>query len=530
MKRKVDTSINNKTVIAAPLNKKNCRVCCDHFKEPLGVYSTHHANSSKCPHFTTSDRKSPHEPKSGDDILTDNNDILTDNNDKELLVSNSDCTSVEVDNDKLINLSTIIKSEANGDSSDDHSAYIINDNYDSDNVTFERKCKEPIFPADVIKYYYPIFVAGDPPGLRETSVLAVDPNYNFPLVLSNGEGLCSTTMVKRIKVIQHNRLIDHRGIFWAIDQFLLKKRHSATAADEVYMQAGCFEGSMKKHIIKGMGKAKANGFAPGDMLVNKFSGSDTVSAAANLLMTIKSKKHPLSEDTTIDDYSSLNTREYVYPHKTEAEAINILRHYGTVRDVPGDGSCGYHCMMLLLHRMKLIDNTLSVTQFCRGIHEFIESNMSKFVGVSLDGNDAVFQYPWGQISPPKKKSCNPAASWTRFMTTAVMSGIWSNRVDYSSPVSKAHWMDSGYLFPVIAYKYQIRQLVLYDNSGTHAKSVNGGHCFTAYVYCYDKSTCSISTNTIPGLVHDIGASGNACMVFFCKQSYFMLFEYFDLCS
>jgi hypothetical protein len=114
----------------------------------------------------------------------------------------------------------------------------------------------------------------------------------------------------------------------------LKKSGSATAADGVYMQAGCFEAIMKKHIIKGMGKAKANGFAPGDMLINKFNGGDTVSAAANLLTTIKSKKHPLSEDTTIDDNSSLNTREYVFPHKTEAEAINILRRYGTVRDVP----------------------------------------------------------------------------------------------------------------------------------------------------------------------------------------------------
>ena len=43
-----------------------------------------------------------------------------------------------------------------------------------------------------------------------------------------------------------------------------------------------------------------------------------------------------------------------------------------------------------------------------------------------------------------------------------MNGIWSNCVDYSSPISKAHWMDSAYLFPVIAYKYQIRKLVLYD--------------------------------------------------------------------
>ncbi len=116
------------------------------------------------------------------------------------------------------------------------------------------------------------------------------------------------------------------------------------------------------------------------------------------------------------------------------------------------------------------------------------------------------------------------------MTTEVMSGIWSNRVDYSSPVSKANWMDSGYLFPVIAYKYKIRQLVLYGNSGTHTQSVAGGRCFTTYVYCYDKAKCSVSTITIPGLVHDIGASRNACVVFFCDQSHVMLFEYFDPCS
>ncbi len=82
----VDTCSNNKTVTAASMNKKNCRVCCDHFKKPLEINSTHSANSSKCHHYTTFDRKSPHEPTSGDDVLTDNNDILTDKNDKELLV------------------------------------------------------------------------------------------------------------------------------------------------------------------------------------------------------------------------------------------------------------------------------------------------------------------------------------------------------------------------------------------------------------------------------------------------------------
>ncbi len=80
------------------------------------------------------------------------------------------------------------------------------------------------------------------------------------------------------------------------------------------------------------------------------------------------------------------------------------------------------------------------------------------------------------------------------MTTEVMSGIWSNRIDYSSTVGKVHWMDSGYLLPIIAYKYKISKIFLYDNSGTDTHSVDGGHCFTTYVYCYDQSKCCVSTN------------------------------------
>jgi hypothetical protein len=108
-----------------------------------------------------------------------------------------------------------------------------------------------------------------------------------------------------------------------------------------------------------------------------------------------------------------------------------------------------------------------------------------------------------------------------------MNRIWSKHLDYSTPVSKAHWMDSAYLCPVIviAYKYEIRKLVLYDNSGTDTNSVDGGHCFTTYVYCYDKSKCQVSTKTIPGFIHNIGASGNAGVVFFCDQSHFNLIEF-----
>ena len=40
LKRKANTGSKDKTIVAAPSKKKNCRVCHDHFKEPVEIYST----------------------------------------------------------------------------------------------------------------------------------------------------------------------------------------------------------------------------------------------------------------------------------------------------------------------------------------------------------------------------------------------------------------------------------------------------------------------------------------------------------
>jgi hypothetical protein len=220
-------------------------------------------------------------------------------------------------------------------------------------------------------------------------------------------------------------------------------------------------------------------------------------------------------------------QQYEFPHKSTAEAKVILMTYGTLQDVPADGSCGYHSIMLLLRRIHLIDNNLSVTEFRRGIHDFILSNMVQFVGVSADDSDCVFQFPWGSMDRVVKQHRNPAATRKRYMTTKVLSGIWSKNVSYLSFVSIPHWMDAGHLLPVIVYKYQIKQLVLYDNSGSHMIGVDGSRCFTTVVFCYDKSKGCVSMNVLPGLVYDIVASGNACMVYLREESHFMLFQYFD---
>ncbi len=56
------------------------------------------------------------------------------------------------------------------------------------------------------------------------------------------------------------------------------------AADGASMQARTFGFIMKKHIIKGMEKAKADGFAPGDMLINS-SSAKSVLAGEKLVAT-----------------------------------------------------------------------------------------------------------------------------------------------------------------------------------------------------------------------------------------------------
>jgi hypothetical protein len=73
-----------------------------------------------------------------------------------------------------------------------------------------------------------------------------------------------------------------------MDRFQLKKRGSAAAADGVYMQAGYFDDVMKRNITNAMGKARSHGFAPGDMLINKFHVERELEQQTSFLRTPKS--------------------------------------------------------------------------------------------------------------------------------------------------------------------------------------------------------------------------------------------------
>jgi hypothetical protein len=170
----------------------------------------------------------------------------------------------------------------------------------------EGRSNEPIRPGDVIEYYCPIFVTGDKRGLRQATVLAVDPKDTMPLVLSNGEGLPNTTKVKRIKVMSGDELVDHPGIFREMNRFHLIKRGNATAADAIAMEAARFGAIMTKNINKLQEKAGAEGFAPMDLLVNikGVKANSTSSLPQNNASTSRETLLPSSSDDSSSDSES----------------------------------------------------------------------------------------------------------------------------------------------------------------------------------------------------------------------------------
>ncbi len=170
---------------------------------------------------------------------------------------------------------------------------------------------EPIRVGDVIEYYSPIHVAGDPRGLRQATVLAIDPKNEIPLVLDNAECIPNDTNVKRIKVKSGGELLDHPGIFRPIFRFKLVKAGRATAADALKMQSSRFGDIMRNNMKKLKSKAEAEGFAPMDMLVSIKGANDSSQSSSEVSAPrpkasrkIQRQSLPPSSSESSDDDSS----------------------------------------------------------------------------------------------------------------------------------------------------------------------------------------------------------------------------------
>jgi hypothetical protein len=110
-----------------------------------------------------------------------------------------------------------------------------------------------------------------------------------------------------------------------------------------------------------MDKCKADGFALEDIFIDKLVSSNEANCD-----TSEERNLFYSQDGTVmSNYSTKapDPIQQITPRKSVEEAMNILKQYGTITYVPGDGSYGYHSVMLLLGKLNLIPKHMSVYQF-----------------------------------------------------------------------------------------------------------------------------------------------------------------------
>jgi hypothetical protein len=81
----------------------------------------------------------------------------------------------------------------------------------------------------------------------------------MPLVLSNGEGIPSTSTLKSIKILRNNVLVDHSNGLWrSINSFRLRKSGTAKLGNIMAKEGNQLSGIIKKHIETDMKKCKAD--------------------------------------------------------------------------------------------------------------------------------------------------------------------------------------------------------------------------------------------------------------------------------
>jgi hypothetical protein len=119
----------------------------------------------------------------------------------------------------------------------------------------------------------------------------------------------------------------------------MKKQGETTTGDVMTRRAADFKGKITQHIEQGIERCtKDGGLALVDIFHDRLlSGNKDMESA---------------------DVSAAPTVQYHSNHKTFEEGIAMLQGYGHVKDVPGDGSCGYHALMLLLQTMNIIDKNI----------------------------------------------------------------------------------------------------------------------------------------------------------------------------
>ena len=210
-----------------------------------------------------------------------------------------------------------------------------------------------------------------------------------------------------------------------------------------------------------------------------------------------------------------------------SKAISMLKAHGNVIDVSGDGSCGYHALLLILEFFGKINTgptKVSMYNFRKEILEFSERNQGRILGKKPDGSDGAFLIKKtgesGFKLAIKRSHTDPFAVQQKLFKTTITKGIWKEGVDYSGIVGSEHWMNARFVLPLVTFQYRIKELVLY--------TMTSGVFFTS-IYTFDDQRECIYIDEQRGLNTDVDSTSMK-MLYFHDMKHYQVLEPLRACQ
>jgi hypothetical protein len=175
-------------------------------------------------------------------------------------------------------------------------------------------------------------------------------------------------------------------------------------------------------------------------------------------------------------------------HNSSVEAEHILQKYGTIHDVPADGNCGYHALLIVLKHHNVVHDDMTVSQLRKEIFQYAEENMNKFIGKEELGGDTVFKtidgkvgYTYGQRIKKNPRKCRESV-----YVNSIIKGVYKPNVNYKRGAKCEYWMNAGNVLPIVVHKYQLPSLFLYSSINANTEQTHlGTMTFRSDIYSFE---------------------------------------------
>jgi hypothetical protein len=140
-----------------------------------------------------------------------------------------------------------------------------------------------------------------------------------------------------------------------------------------------------------------------------------------------------------------------------------LQQYGRVVNVLGDGNCGYHAMYHGLHHLGILPGGMGMSAFRRELFDFASATATQLV---LLGNlnatppiPAKFVNMEGECAYPLFREKADVSAQSLWFENQILKRMWTSTREFDGGAIQFHWMDAGFIPPIVALKYNVPVVV-----------------------------------------------------------------------